>query len=240
MVSTPLQSLGDQPEPLALYKFARLYQNLREIDHGELGNSRRFSLEDEKILQALSEIHLTGPSSWGAAFWAPIHLWSILKVPMFPTEKERDELTEMLQRFWPEMIPCSECAAHFKANAASIYQDTETGLKLFKRLVSMHNWVNIHKKKIPPKPFVDVAVLFQHPERVCDGIKAALVVNATCPQPRLGDFRDSQPPASASMQCMGSVLALVVIVFVAPLLVYIIRLRRELQLLSVRRKLDRR
>jgi hypothetical protein len=179
--------------------------------------------EDEELLRTLSQIQLEGPSSWGAAFWTPIHLWSILRVPMFPTPEERVELTEIMQRFWPSVIPCTQCASHLKNNSANIFEDTKSALKMFKRLVDMHNWVNVNKKGFQPKSYREVAESFQHPARVCEGIKGALEKTAAISPSDLNYFA-SGPVTSTAL--VGSLTVLVISLLVG----YICKLRRALSL----------
>jgi hypothetical protein len=133
------------------------------------------SEEDSQILFALSNMKLEGPSSWGPLFWTALHLWSILSVPMFPTEKEQQQLVEMLQKFWPSIVPCSVCSQHFAQNAKRISGDIDSGLKLFKKLVDMHNSVNV-RIGTNEKKYLQVATALQNPSSLCDAIKRSLAL----------------------------------------------------------------
>jgi hypothetical protein len=150
-----------------LYLFARAF-----LESNATGT---FSPDDEELLHALAHVQVRGPPSWGAMFWAPLHLWSILKVPMFPTEEERLFLTESLQRAWPSFIPCPQCAHHFAANAKEIFDHTDSGLNLFRRLVDMHNWVNVHMKGALPVSYIEAAKIYSDPEHLCICLKEGMM-----------------------------------------------------------------
>jgi len=130
--------------------------------------------DDEELLHALSNVEVRGPPSWGAMFWVPLHLWSILKVPMYPTDEERQILTEYLQKAWPYFIPCPQCAHHFATNAEDMFNYTDTGLSLFRRLVDMHNWVNVHIKGMLPVSYLEAAKMYSDPAHLCMCLKGGL------------------------------------------------------------------
>jgi len=93
---------------------------------------------------------------------------------MYPTEKEQQQLVELLQKFWPSIVPCSVCSQHFAQNAKSISDDIDSGLKLFKKLIDMHNLVNVRIGS-GEKKYLHVATALQSPSSVCDAIKKSLV-----------------------------------------------------------------
>ena len=163
-------------ESAPLFLYAREYFQSK-------GNAT-LSSGDEELLYALSNVQVRGPPSWGAMFWVPQHLWSILKVPMYPTDEERHILTEYLQKAWPYFIPCHQCAHHFATNAEDMFNHTETGLSLFRRLVDMHNWVNVHIKGVLPVSHIEAAEMYSDPEHLCmclkGGLKSDMDVSTNC------------------------------------------------------------
>lgn len=140
----------------SLLSYASYYLRQTPEEHDARGT--RLSEEDEGILRSMvMNARMNGPQDWGGLTWTPEHVYSMLGVPTFPTEDERQELVHHVQVDMPNRIYCPDCREHWKSYAAGVYPYTETGLKFFKWLVDGHNWVNVHKKNIDPISYDEAA-----------------------------------------------------------------------------------
>lgn len=166
MAAQPSEARGAAPAPPLVY-FAKIHAARRAK-----GAEAQFSDEDEKLLAALARVRFN-PKSWGAAFWTPLHMWSILRFPMHPTEAQRRHAAEALHDAFPGMLPCSKCSHHLSVNTQDAYDHTETGLRFFRYLVDLHNWVNVNVKKIRPLTYEEAAAAYSDTQAIAEALRSA-------------------------------------------------------------------
>lgn len=208
MAAAPTEARESGP----LFRFAKA--------HVAKGGDSQFSDEDESLLQALARVRVN-PQSWGAAFWTPLHMWSILRFPMYPTEAQRRHAAATLHEAWPHILPCGKCSQHLAVNTQDAYDHTQTGLHFFRYLVDLHNWVNVHEKKIRPLTYEQAAAAFADTQGIAEALRGA---TRGTPRFALGE-QEGVPLLPVLIAVVLVVVAVALYVFRARILASLARLR---------------
>ena len=105
-------------------------------------NGISLTMEEAEASESMKQIRIHGPGSWGPMLWTVLHLWSMTKYPVRPTEAQRQEAVALLQKWFTMLILCDICTVHFAAAMKDAYPHTESRFTLSKFLIDVHNIVN--------------------------------------------------------------------------------------------------
>lgn len=85
---------------------------------------------------------MRGPPSWGTFAWA-VPILFLLSYPLDPTPKQQEDAREFVQKWFPMLIPCGNCRAHFTSlHAPHVGDAVRNRATLARWFVDAHNEVN--------------------------------------------------------------------------------------------------